>query len=128
MQGLGLGALGVLVTLAQGCGMGGGPVFATLLQVLYHLETKSAVKYSYVLLLGGSLATTAANLSKTDSQGFPLVNYELVMITLPSIIVGSIVGVYVENLLPDFVLTCILIVFFVAASVQAYFKIKEKDG
>ena len=80
--------------------MGGGPVITICLHMFFSLDTKSSVKYTYLVLFGGSIASTIINLPKKNEQGFPLINYELVMMTLPTIVAGSVIGVYFNNILP----------------------------
>jgi len=44
--------------------------------------------------MGGGLASTLASLKKTSQSGKRLMDYNLVMITLPMMMSGAIFGVY----------------------------------
>lgn len=46
--------------------------------------------------MGGSLATMLMNYRKKNSEGYPIMDYNLILLTLPMIMSGSIYGVNVE--------------------------------
>jgi len=48
---------------------------------------------TYIFLMGGSLAPMIVNYSKKNSKGYPVMDYNLILLTLPMIMSGSIYGV-----------------------------------
>lgn len=61
-------------------------------------NTKDSVFMSYIFLMGGGLASILASLKKKTSEGKPVIDYDLIMITLPMIMSGAIFGVIFENI------------------------------
>ncbi len=103
--------------------MGGGPVITICLQIFFKLDIKTAVKYTYLLMFGGGIASSIVNFWKKDREGFPLVNYELVLLTLPTIVAGSLLGVYINNILPEACILGLMIMFLAFISHRTYRKI-----
>jgi hypothetical protein len=56
-------------------------------------DAKDSVIVTYIFLMGGGLASTLASLKKKTEEGKRLIDYDLVMITLPMIMSGAIFGV-----------------------------------
>jgi hypothetical protein len=59
-------------------------------------EAKQAMALTYIFLMGGSLASIIQNYPKKKKNGFPLMDYELIELTLPMTLSGSIFGVNVS--------------------------------
>ena len=58
-------------------------------------EAKQAMAMTYIFLMGGSLASILQTYSKKRKNGFPLIDYELIELTLPMSLSGSIFGVII---------------------------------
>jgi uncharacterized membrane protein YfcA len=56
-------------------------------------DAKDSVIVTYIFLMGGGLASTLASLKKKTEEGKRLIDYDLVMITLPMMMSGAIFGV-----------------------------------
>lgn len=56
-------------------------------------DAKHSVIVTYIFLMGGGLASTIASLKKKTEEGKRLIDYDLVMITLPMMMSGAIFGV-----------------------------------
>jgi len=65
---------------------------------------KESVHITYLFLFGASLATILTNFNKKNpNTGAPLMDYNLIMMTLPMVSSGSLIGVctYAINLVCD---------------------------
>ena len=54
---------------------------------------KESIIITYIFLMGGGLAATIAGAQKFTPEGKRFINYDLVLITLPMMMSGAIVGV-----------------------------------
>jgi hypothetical protein len=79
---------------SKSAGIGGGVIINILLIVGLGYNAKQSVIITYIFLMGGGLASTLASLKKTSQSGKRLMDYNLVMITLPMMMSGAIFGVY----------------------------------
>jgi len=48
---------------------------------------------TYILLMGGSFAAMCVNYKKKNERGYPIMDYSLILMTLPMLTSGSIYGV-----------------------------------
>jgi hypothetical protein len=60
----------------------------------------------------GSLGNLVATISHTTSWGAPVVRYDLVILFLPFKLFGTILGIILNNLLPEIFLIGIMIIIF----------------
>ena len=79
--------------LIESAGIGGGPILNICLMMGLGYETKEAMALTYIFLMGGSLGSILQNYPKKRSDGFPLMDFELIEMTLPMTLSGSIFGV-----------------------------------
>jgi hypothetical protein len=57
-------------------------------------EAKESMSITYIFLMGGAFASMLTNFSKKNPKtGGPLMDYNLIMITLPMAVSGSLCGV-----------------------------------
>jgi hypothetical protein len=54
---------------------------------------KESIIVTYVFLMGGALAATLVSANKVTEKGKRLVDYDLVILTLPMMMSGTIFGV-----------------------------------
>ena len=59
-----------------------------------HMSARQSMEISYIFLMGGSLGPIILNSMKKNKNGYPIMNYTLIVMTLPLIMSGSIFGVY----------------------------------
>ncbi|CAD8110541.1 unnamed protein product [Paramecium primaurelia] len=123
--------LGSLVGLAQAGGIGGGPIVSPVMMVLLGCSSKQAIWNTYIMLFGGSIGNYARLGRERISGGnSPLINYQLVQITLPLLLAGAILGVATGKWLPKIVV--VLFLFAILLNVflktkNVYKKIREKE-
>lgn len=107
--------LTVLMALAVMSGIGGGGIIVPLLMIFYGMDTKTAVAVSGFTILTGSITryiTTIKN--RHPEKDATSIEYGLTNIMLPTVLLGSIVGVFLNTILPALVLQillCVLLTF-----------------
>ncbi|CAD8112076.1 unnamed protein product [Paramecium primaurelia] len=101
--------LGILVGLSQAGGIGGGPIISPVMMVLLGCPSKKAIWNTYIMLLGGSLGNfLRLGKERTANGSAPLINYQLVQITLPLLLAGAILGVATGKWLPKLMIVIFL--------------------
>ena len=102
---MGILVLLILLTLSSIGGVGGGGVVIPFLMTLFNFTTKSAIAISGFAIFISSLARYLFQLSdKHPEKDAVLIDYGLATIMLPIVIMGSMVGVLANVMLPSLVL------------------------
>lgn len=91
--GLFVGISQVIGGLTKSAGSGGGAVINVLLIIGLGYNAKESIIITYIFLMGGGLASSITSLNKKTAEGKRLIDYNLVMITLPMMMSGAIFGV-----------------------------------
>jgi len=81
----------------QSSGVGGGTLINLLLIEGWNYSAKESIIATYVFLMGGALAATLVSANKVTKKGKRLVDYDLVLLTLPMMMSGTIFGVYLSS-------------------------------
>ncbi|CAD8157568.1 unnamed protein product [Paramecium octaurelia] len=123
--------LGSLVGLAQAGGIGGGPIVSPVMMVLLGCSSKQAIWNTYIMLFGGSIGNFARlGREKMKDGSSPLINYQLVQITLPLLLAGAILGVASGKWLPKLVIVIFLFAILLNVFLKTknvYKKVREKE-
>ena len=115
--------LTVLMALAVMSGIGGGGIIVPLLMVFYELDTKEAIAVSGFTILTGSLCRYFITMtSRHPDKDATCIEYGLSNIMLPTVLVGSVCGVFFNMLFPALVLQLCLTVLLLFLSIQSGFK------
>ena len=97
--------------IAASGGIGGGGIIVPLLILVFGFTPKKAIPLSNFTIVGSSLTNMLMNLSKrhpyTDR---PLIDWNLIMVMEPLTVGGAICGTFLSKVLPDLVLTVMLVV------------------
>lgn len=112
--------LTILMTLAVMSGIGGGGIIVSLLMVFFSLDTKRAIAVSGVTILVGSLTRFGTTLKKRHPhKDATVIDYSISNVMLPTVLIGSIMGVFMNIMLPDLVLQICLTVLLIFLTVQS---------
>jgi uncharacterized membrane protein YfcA len=89
----------------SGAGIGGGTLFVPIMMLVIGFPAEYSITQSNPLILGGSLAVTLANFrSRHHLYDRPLINYNVASIIEPVSWLGSIIGVIINRVIPDWLL------------------------
>nr|KYP76873.1 hypothetical protein KK1_021135 [Cajanus cajan] len=104
-------------------GVGGGGIFVPMLTLIIGFDAKSAIAISKCMITGGATATVFYNLrQRHPTLDLPVIDYDLALLFQPMLMLGISIGVSFNVIFPDWMLTILLIVFFVGISVKSFFK------
>ena len=101
----GTAILTIFMALAVMSGIGGGGLIVSLFMVFYKLNTKEAIAVSGFTIFTGSIARFIMTINKRHPhKDAPVIDYNLANIMLPTVLVGSLCGVFINILFPSAVL------------------------
>ena len=101
--------LGLMI--AASGGIGGGGIIVPLLILVFGFTPKKAIPLSNFTIVGSSLTNMLMNLSKRHPYADrPLIDWNLIMVMEPLTVGGAICGTFLSKVLPDLVLTILLVV------------------
>lgn len=120
--------------LCSAGGIGGGGIYVTVLMIAGQLSVHDSVPLSKAIVFLGSISSLLLNLNKTfrtSSQAkTALIDYNIVRLVVPSSLIGTYLGVVLNNTLGSYVilllLTLILIVMTGMVVKQAYDQYREE--
>lgn len=105
MEIIGTFVLTILNVLTAISGIGGGGIVVPLLMVFFELQTKKAVAVSGFIILLVSICRYVTTLKhRHPDKDATTIEYGLTNLMLPTVLVGSITGVFLNMLLPALVL------------------------
>ncbi|CAB9522502.1 Sulfite exporter TauE/SafE family protein [Seminavis robusta] len=103
-----LATLGLMV--AAGGGIGGGGILVPIYSLVHGFSAKHAIPLSNVTVFGGAVANTLLNTPKRHPLADrPLVDWDLILVMEPLTIAGALLGAFLNKLLPEAILTVMLV-------------------
>ncbi|CAN0907091.1 Sulfite exporter TauE/SafE family protein 3 [Linum grandiflorum] len=104
-------------------GVGGGGIFVPMLTLIIGFDPKSATAISKCMITGAAVATVVYNLKlRHPSLDLPIVEYDLVLLIQPVLLLGISIGVTFNVIFPDWMVTILLITLLLATAIRAFFK------
>eukprot|EP00931_Biecheleriopsis_adriatica_P020952 TRINITY_DN13850_c0_g1_i5.p1 TRINITY_DN13850_c0_g1~~TRINITY_DN13850_c0_g1_i5.p1 ORF type:complete len:562 (-),score=104.99 TRINITY_DN13850_c0_g1_i5:52-1716(-) len=98
-----------LIIAASG-GIGGGGILVPLFMLALEFKPKHAIALSNFTILGGAIANTVANARKRHPHlDQPLIDWDLILAMEPLTIFGAVFGSLLSKILPNFILTVLLV-------------------
>jgi hypothetical protein len=111
-------AIAVAGVLAVVSGVGGGGLYVPLLLLFENFDSEHAVPLSKAMILVGAIV---ANVSMFRSAQSPL-DLAVCLILLPSCLAGTVVGVFLNVLLPSWAVAVVLTLVLCASGMKAWSK------
>jgi len=97
--------------LAAGGGIGGGGILVPIYCLVMGFSPKHAIPLSNITVFGGSVANTILNVRKRHPLGDrPLVDWDLILVMEPLTIAGALIGAFLNKVLPELLLTVLLVI------------------
>ncbi|XP_058728549.1 sulfite exporter TauE/SafE family protein 3-like [Vicia villosa] len=104
-------------------GVGGGGIFVPMLILIIGFDAKSATAISKCMVTGAAISTVFFNLKlRHPTLDIPMIDYDLVVLNQPVIILGISIGVVLSVVFADWMITVLLILIFIVTSVKAFIK------
>ena len=105
MEIVGLVTLSILMMLCTVAGIGGGGITIPILQVFFVFEFKEATAISGISILICSIARFIYNFGQQHPEKKSVaIDYGLAIIMLPTVMMGSFIGVIMNAAMPDLIL------------------------
>ncbi|KAF5834265.1 hypothetical protein DUNSADRAFT_9132 [Dunaliella salina] len=111
-------------SVANSAGVGGGAIFVPILQSLVGFSLKDSTAISQALITAGSAVSVAINIFKRSpvNPSTCIIHFSVALALTPVVLVGVSVGVLLNSILPNWILTIMLIVLIFGLSVQSVLK------
>ena len=119
----GIIVLTVLLALANVGGIGGGGLIIPIIMALFGFTTKEAIAISGFTIFTGSVARFFYSWNQRHPEkDATMIDYGIVIVMMPLVLVGSFVGVLINIILPPVFLSTILTVILILLTAQSFFK------
>lgn len=123
--------LGVTISLCNAAGIGGGGIIVTVGITLFHFTPKEAVAISNTTIFFGCLTRYIRNFkNKHPLKDATAIDYGIVTAQLPLVMLGTFVGVEVQQILPEtlvHILLMVTLLYLTWKAVQKAFDTRKKE-
>ncbi|XP_060219284.1 sulfite exporter TauE/SafE family protein 3-like isoform X2 [Lycium barbarum] len=104
-------------------GVGGGGIFVPMLTLIIGFDPKTSTAISKCMITGAAGATVYYNIKQRHpTMDMPVIDYDLALLFQPMLLLGVSVGVVLNVLFSEWMVTVILIILFIVSSTKAIFK------
>ncbi|XP_050103547.1 sulfite exporter TauE/SafE family protein 3-like [Malus sylvestris] len=104
-------------------GVGGGGIFVPMLTLIIGFDEKSSTAISNCMITGGAAATVFYNLRlRHPTLDLPIIDYDLVLLVQPMLMLGISIGVSFNVIFANWMITVLLMIFFIGTSTKAFLK------
>nr|TKS10993.1 uncharacterized protein D5086_0000075950 [Populus alba] len=104
-------------------GVGGGGIFVPMLSLIIGFDPKSATAISKCMIMGAAVSSVYYNLKlRHPTIDMPVIDYDLALLIQPMLMLGISLGVALNVVFADWMVTVLLIVLFTVTSTKAFFK------
>ncbi|KAL8138544.1 hypothetical protein V2J09_004545 [Rumex salicifolius] len=104
-------------------GVGGGGIFVPMLTLVIGFDSKSSAAISKCMIVGAAASTVYYNIrQRHPSLDMPIIDYDLALLFQPMLVLGISIGVTLNVILADWMVTVVLIVLCLVTSIMAFFK------
>eukprot|EP00249_Psilotum_nudum_P016951 c26072_g1_i2 orf=1236-1892(-) len=120
--------LGTIIGFLGACfgsvgGVGGGGIFVPMLTLIVGFDQKSSTALSKCMVMGASAATVWYNFRlKHPTKTSPVIDYDLALLFQPMLMLGISIGVILNVIFPNWMVTVLLIILFTVTSTRTFFK------
>ncbi|KAH9627255.1 hypothetical protein KSS87_018286, partial [Heliosperma pusillum] len=104
-------------------GVGAGGIFVPMLTLVIGFDAKSSAAISKCMIMGLSAATACFNLrQRHPTFQRPIIDYDLALIVQPMLLLGISIGVTLNVIFANWMVTVLLIIAFLGTSTRSFFK------
>ncbi|XP_075075040.1 sulfite exporter TauE/SafE family protein 3 isoform X2 [Nicotiana tabacum] len=109
--------------LGSAGGVGGGGIFVPMLTLIIGFDPKTSTAISKCMITGAAGATVYYNLKlRHPTMDMSIIDYNLALLFQPMLLLGISIGVVLNVLFAEWMLTVLLIILFIVASTKAFSK------
>ncbi|KAK1362914.1 DECREASED DNA METHYLATION 1 family protein [Heracleum sosnowskyi] len=104
-------------------GVGGGGIYVPMLTLIVEFDAKSSTALSKCMITGVAGATVYYNLKlRHPTLNLPIIDCDLALLFQPMLVLGISIGVALNVMFADWMVTMLLIVLFIVTSTKAFLK------
>ncbi|CAN4115741.1 unnamed protein product [Withania somnifera] len=104
-------------------GVGGGGIFVPMLTLIIGFDPKTSTALSKCMITGAAGATVYYNLKlRHPILNLPIIDYDLALLLQPMLLLGISIGVVLNILFAEWMVTVLLIILFIVTSTRSFFK------
>ncbi|XP_020414881.1 uncharacterized protein LOC18784042 [Prunus persica] len=104
-------------------GVGGGGSFIPMLTLIIGFDQKSSIAVSKCMITGTATATVMYNLRRRHpTLDLPIIDYDLALLFQPVLVLGISIGVSLNVVLSDWMITILLFIVLLGVSTKSFFK------
>ncbi|KAI3869333.1 hypothetical protein MKW98_025058 [Papaver atlanticum] len=97
-----------------------------MLTLIIGFDPKTSVPISKCMITGAALSTVFYNLKRRHpTLDMPLIDYNLTLLMQPMLMLGTSIGVILSEIFNDWMVTVLLIIFFIAMSTMSFCKVVQ---
>ncbi|XP_031249988.1 sulfite exporter TauE/SafE family protein 3-like [Pistacia vera] len=116
-----IGFLGAACGVVEG--VGGCGIFVAMLNLFIGFDTKSAAAISKCMITGATAITNFYNIKRRyPTLEQPIINYELGLLFKPMLLLGTSIGVVLNVIFAEWMITVLLITVFTVISIKSFLK------
>ncbi|GMN19708.1 hypothetical protein TIFTF001_042718 [Ficus carica] len=110
----------VAASISSAGGVGGGGLFIPILTIITRVDLKTASSFSAFMVTGASIANVVCNLAAAIPRfgGKTLIDFDIALLSQPSILLGVSVGVICNVVFPEWLITILFAVFLAWSSTK----------
>ncbi|KAL5579165.1 hypothetical protein UlMin_011607 [Ulmus minor] len=103
----------IAASISSAGGVGGGGLFIPILTIVAGVDLKTASSFSAFMVTGASIANVICNLVSASHKfgGKPLVDFDIALLSQPSMLLGVSIGVICNLVFPEWLITIMFAVF-----------------
>ncbi|XVF86617.1 hypothetical protein PTKIN_Ptkin18bG0056700 [Pterospermum kingtungense] len=104
-------------------GVGGGGIFVPMLTLIIGFDPKSSTAISKCMITGAAAATVCYNIrQRHPTLELPLIDYDLALLFQPMLVLGISIGVGLNVVFADWMITVLLIIVFIGMSTKSFLR------
>ncbi|XP_047261869.1 sulfite exporter TauE/SafE family protein 2, partial [Capsicum annuum] len=126
----------IAASISSAGGIGGGGLYVPILIIVAGVDLKTASSFSAFMVTGGSIANVVCSmfLPSPKNGGKILVDFDIALLSQPSILLGVSIGVICNVVFPEWLITILFAIFLAWCTFKTfksgiyYWKIESEEG
>lgn len=86
----------------------------------FHFAAKKSIALVFVTIFSASLGNLFSYMKQKGKDGNPIIDYKIVTLSLPTIMIGSVYGVAFNKFLPQIVIAFMLLFFILMSGFKTF--------
>ena len=118
--------------MSNASGLGGGLLFIPVLLLIMNFYPHEAIPISKIVIFAGALTSFIQNTKvKRPGRNSKALNYNLVIVNAPNLLIGTVLGVTLNKILPNALILfflCLLLFFYSYKTFKTFLKLHREES